>query len=204
MRVLAVDVALDEAVAELRSGRPVVVPTDTVYGVAALADDEGAVGELYRLKARPERIAIAVLVADIVQAEEWVRLGTGGRALATAFWPGPLTIVGESRRPLAVGAADGTLGVRCPAVAFVRELAGMVGPLATTSANRHGRSTAATAEAAAQSLLAEALLVVDGGRCDGMASTVVRADPDLVVLREGPLRFEDLARAVGGPDEADP
>ncbi len=198
MRLVSADRAHDAAVAELRAGRPVIVPTDTVYGVAAPADDADAVAELFRLKGRPDDVAIAVLVADAAQAEECVVFSDHDRALATAFWPGSLTIIAERRRALAVGAADGTLGVRCPDSDFLRELATTAGPLATTSANRHGEPPATSAEGAARALGAESLLVVDGGEAAGVASTVVRTHPELVVLRDGPVSRDEVWRVAGG------
>ncbi len=196
MRVVPVDDAHDVAVAELRAGRPVIVPTDTVYGVAAPADDADAVAQLFRLKGRPGDVAIAVLVADAAQAEAYVRFHACDRALAHAFWPGPLTLVCERRAALAVGAADGTLGVRCPDSAFLRHLASAAGPLATTSANRHGERPATSAEGAVRALGDESLLVVDGGAAAGVASTVVRSHPELVVLRDGPVSRAQLDRVA--------
>ena len=172
--------ALDRVVAALRSGEAVVVPTETVYGLAALPMH---VDVLRELKGRPAEVPIAVLVADGVQAElaTGVALPPLGRALAAAFWPGPLTLV----LPTRTGA---TLGVRCPDHAFVRAVAAAVGPLATTSANRHGQPTPATAAEAAAVLAGEVAVVVDGGELHGTASTVVDVTgPTPVVLRSGPI-----------------
>jgi L-threonylcarbamoyladenylate synthase len=172
---------LDEAEAALRAGGAVVVPTDTVYGLAALPGHEDV---LYELKDRPASVPIAVLVADVEQAATIVRIDERARRLAAAFWPGPLTIV------LAAREGDATIGVRCPDHDFLRALAARVGPLPTTSANRHGQPTPATAAAAAAALAGTPSLVVDGGPCGGVASTVVDvSDPDVepIVLREGAL-----------------
>ncbi len=204
MTPIPADRAHDVALAELRAGRPVVVPTDTVYGVAVLAADADAVAQLFRLKGRPEAVAIAVLVADTDQAAEYATLGEVDRALADEFWPGPLTLVCAGRRRLAVGASDGTVGLRCPDADFVRDLAAAAGPLATTSANRHGEPPANTAPAAAEALGDASLLVVDGGEGRGVASTVVRTDPDLVVLRDGPVGRDELVRVARGAGRSDP
>jgi L-threonylcarbamoyladenylate synthase len=189
-RLLAVDdpEALDAVVAALRAGLAVVVPTDTLYGVATLPSHQPT---LLELKGRPESVPIAVLVADVGQAE----VAAGGPlpphalALAAAFWPGPLTMV--------VPAGGSTLGIRCPDHPFIRAVAAAVGPVATTSANRHGAPTPPDARAAAASLTGEVAVVVDGGPLAAAASTVVDltgADP--VVLREGPIGSEEIASAV--------
>lgn len=190
--------ALDRAATALTAGGLVVLPTDTVYGVAALASDPSATARLFTAKDRSPDQALAVLVADRGQAEtvsdpaDWP---TGSDALLTEGWPGPLTVV-VCRRPAqdgeawALGGDPTTVGVRCPDHDFVRSLAARVGPLATTSANRHGEPTPPDARGAAASLVVEPALVVDGGRCGGSASTVVRCD----------LRGWQVLRAGGFPE----
>ena len=170
---------LDDAVAALRAGGAVVLPTDTVYGLAALPEH---VDVLYELKDRPASMPIAVLVADVEQASTIVRVDERAERLAAAFGPGPLTIV--------LPAVDGgdSIGVRCPDHDLVRALCRRVGPLPTTSANRHGAPTPATAAQAAAALAGDPALVIDGGRCGDNASTVVDLTGDgVVVLREGAL-----------------
>jgi L-threonylcarbamoyladenylate synthase len=180
--------ALDRTVEALRAGAAVVVPTDTVYGVACLPDQQA---QLLELKGRPASVPIAVLVADAAQAEVATGrpLPAGAEALAAAFWPGPLTLVLPS-------AAGPTLGVRCPAHDFVRSVAAAVGPIATTSANRHGEPTPPGAAAAAASLAGAVAVIVDGGTLAAVASTVVDATGELpVVLREGPVTAAEIRDA---------
>jgi len=165
------------AIAALRQGKAVVVPTDTVYGVAALPTVPGATRQLFALKQRGEHHPLAVLVADLDQALGLIDQPDGDvRSLMDRAWPGPLTLV-LRRSPAALhlelGGDDGSIGVRCPDHAQVRELARVVGPLATTSANRHGEPTPATAEAAAATLAGPAQEIIDGGCCAGAPSTVV-------------------------------
>jgi L-threonylcarbamoyladenylate synthase len=153
--------ALGLAEAALRDGQPIVVPTDTVYGLAALPS---AIDILYSLKGRPESLPIAMLVESLDQAASVAAMsGVAGR-LARAFWPGPLTIV---RRRID---GAGTVAVRCPDHVFIHLLAQRVGPLAVTSANRHGEATPTDARAAAASLAGDVALVVDGGPCHGEAA----------------------------------
>ena len=180
--------ALGLAESALRAGQAIVVPTDTVYGLAALPS---ATEALYSLKGRPDSVPIAVLVDSLDQASSVVEMaGVAGR-LARAFWPGPLTIV----RPRLDG--EGTLAVRCPDHVFLHLLARRVGPLAVTSANRHGEPTPPEARAAAASLTGDVVLVIDGGPCHGTASTVVDATgPELTIVRAGPITEENIRAAA--------
>ena len=190
---------IDPVLDALRAGEPVLLPTDTVYGLAALATDADAVARLFALKQRPVDTRIVALVADIEQAEELVELGPVGRLLAEVFWPGALTIV-ATRRP-GVDAAVGdtlTVGVRCPDNEIVRTLAHLAGPLAVTSANLHGELPPATAAEVA-SLFATVQVVVDGGKSSGAASTVISiVDESLTVLREGPITAAEIDTALRG------
>jgi L-threonylcarbamoyladenylate synthase len=195
-RLLSIDTAdtLDVTADALVAGRVVVIPTETVYGVAALPDVTDATARLFALKARPDAVAIALLVADLTQAATVAVFSPAADRLAREFWPGPLTLV-LPRRPEAAGMELGgspdTVGVRCPDDGFVRALARGVGPIATTSANRHGEPTPSTAVAAAASLTEDVAVVVDGGPRDGVPSTVVDCTgPELRVLRAGAIALD--------------
>jgi L-threonylcarbamoyladenylate synthase len=180
--------AFGAAEAALRADEAIVVPTDTVYGLAARPS---AMERLYALKGRPASVPIAILVESSDQAGLLVAVSGVAELLARAFWPGPLTIV----LPRLDG--QGTLGVRCPDHDFIRALARQVGPLAVTSANRHGEPTPATAIEAAAALTGEVRLVIDGGTCDGVASTVVDATgPVVTIVREGPITPEQVRVAA--------
>jgi tRNA threonylcarbamoyl adenosine modification protein (Sua5/YciO/YrdC/YwlC family) len=186
----------------LRSGAVVVLPTDTVYGVAALPAVPGATDRLFALKGRGADVPIAVLCAGADQAlalADPAHLSDDVRRIADRLWPGPLTLV-LPRRPgpdLALGEPATTVGVRCPDHALVRALAAEVGPLATSSANRHGEPTPATAAEAAAALGPGVALVVDGGPCAGAPSTVVDATGEgWRVLREGTVRLADVEAAA--------
>ena len=181
------------AIASLRAGGVVVVPTDTVYGLAVRADLPGAVDRLAALKDRAAEQPVAVLVASIEQVDAVGVLSVDARRLAERWWPGPLTLVLPRRPGLDwdLGEPADTVGVRVPDHDVVRGLASAAGPLATTSANRHGEPTPPTAASAAAVLTGPPDLVLDGGRCAGAASTVVDATgPVLVVLRAGPIELE--------------
>jgi tRNA threonylcarbamoyl adenosine modification protein (Sua5/YciO/YrdC/YwlC family) len=166
--------AVDRAAAALAAGDAIVIPTDTVYGLAVLPGGEDL---LATLKDRPPEMPIAVLVGDAAA----VPLPPAAAVLAEEFWPGPVTLVVPEP-----GAAGVTVGLRCPDHEFARALARRVGPLPTTSANRHGHPTPPTAAAAAAGLTGAPGLVVDGGPCGGVPSTVVDCTGERVsVLREG-------------------
>lgn len=192
---------VERTAAVLRAGGVVVLPTDTVYGLAALPDDRGATDRLFTLKGRGRDTPIAVLCAtpgDALGLAAPAAVTDEVRRIAMRLWPGPLTLV-LPRRPglrYALGTPEDTIGVRCPDHAFVRAVAAAVGPLATTSANPHGAPTPATAEEAAGAL-GPVDLVVDGGRCSAPPSTVVDATAvPWRVRREGPLSLDDVRAAA--------
>jgi len=190
--------ALVDASTQLSSGGIVVIPTDTVYGLAAVAADENAVERIFVAKERPKDRRVAVLVADLTQTRGVAIVGSDSELLAQRLWPGPLTMVmpRSSAAPTAAG-DQSTIGVRCPADRFVTELCRRVGPLATTSANSHGAAAAVTAVAAA-SMLPSVALIIDGGRRDAGVSTVVDlCGRRAVILREGPIAEADISAALG-------
>ena len=179
-----------------------VFPTDTVYGIATLAQDEKAVGRLFAAKGRDFRAALPVMVAALDNLTSVALPLPGLDTLAERFWPGPLTIVlpkTPSLPPLVTGGGN-TVGVRIPDHPFVLELLRTVGlPLAVTSANLSGQPPAMTALEALAQLDGRVHLIVDGGRAPGgVPSTVI----DLTtrpprVLRAGPIPAADLSAALG-------
>jgi tRNA threonylcarbamoyl adenosine modification protein (Sua5/YciO/YrdC/YwlC family) len=180
---------VERAAKALLAGGLVVVPTETVYGLAALASDPDATRALFDRKGRGADVPVAVLCAD---AEQAMALTQGApplaRDLAARHWPGPLTLVLPRRSGLGwvLGEPTDTIGLRCPDHDLIRALAARVGPIATTSANRHGLPTPASAVEAADQLLGAVDLVVDGGALTGTPSTVVDLTGDAPrVLRQG-------------------
>jgi tRNA threonylcarbamoyl adenosine modification protein (Sua5/YciO/YrdC/YwlC family) len=192
--------ALKEAAEALRAGLAVVLPTDTVYGLAADVSVPGATDRIFELKHRPHDVDLPVLVADADQA---LGLATAVPASAIAlmsrFWPGAITLVIPRAPELAadLGDDDATVGVRCPDHAVPRALCATVGPLATSSANLHGEPTPETAAHVAEMLGDAVAIVLDGGPCAGSPSTVVDCtgvEPKL--LREGRIAWDDVLAAV--------
>ena len=171
------------------------VPTDTVYGLAALPTVAGAVDWLFALKGRPADMPVAVLVAGLEQVEALAEMSAAARRLAEAFWPGPLTMVLPRKAgvDLPLGAPHETIGVRWPDHPVIAALASEVGPLATTSANRTGEPTPVDAGAAAAALTGSVGAVLDGGPCAGTASTVVDlTGPEIRILRVGAITEAQL------------
>ncbi|HCV33953.1 MAG TPA: threonylcarbamoyl-AMP synthase [Acidimicrobiaceae bacterium] len=197
------DAAVRAVVERLLAGQVVVIPTETVYGVAASATDPEAVEELFLRKGRSTERLMAVLVADVAQARALAVIDERFERLAEAMWPGPLTMV-LPRRPdagLTLGLeleGPATIGIRCPDHELARAVSAEVGPIVTTSANRSGEETPSDAVGAATALGGD-LLAVEGGPCTGVPSTVL----DLTVnpariLRLGTIGPEELA-SVGVP-----
>lgn len=190
------DLAIDEAVKALARGQLVVVPTDTVYGLAADPFRTGATDRVFALKRRSRDLELPVLVADVDDA---VALADGvpevALELMARYWPGALTIVLPRRADLDadLGSDDATIGVRCPDHPVPRALCRAVGPLATTSANISGDTTPATAAEVATVFGDGVAVVLDAGPCEGSPSTVVDCTgPDVKLLREGRIPWSEI------------
>lgn len=186
----------------LRAGGIVAFPTDTVYGLGAVFDDEKAVDKIFAAKGRDEKKPLSILVSDIDQVEMLADLGEGEKrraalCLMEAFWPGALTLIFNKKPgiPDNVTAKGDTIGVRMPDLEVTRELISYVGkPLAAPSANTSGKRSSVTLEDVLEDLDGKIDAVIDGGKCDiGLASTVVDMTKDkLVILREGVITKEDI------------
>jgi len=191
------ELAVSESSQVLKEGGLVLLPTDTVYGVAAIPTNKSAVEEIFQRKNRLDDQACAVLVSESSQASELVASSAEFELLSQKFWPGPLTIVTERAKQLSyfLGGDENSIGIRCPDHGFMQSLTEVVGPLAVTSANRSGLQTPETAKEAAEQL-GKNLLVIDGGKCKGKPSTVVNLlSNETKILREGALSSEDLIAA---------
>jgi L-threonylcarbamoyladenylate synthase len=182
---------IDDAVAAIGHGEAVILPTDTVYGLATTAESEDAVRELYALKGRAARQPTALLAADLETLFELVPELTGrSAAVARALLPGPYTLVlpnPAGRYPWLAGDSPRRLGVRVPELPRpTDEIVRRAGAVAATSANPAGGSDAARLEDVPQELRGRVAVAVDGGELPGRASTVLDfASPEPRVLREG-------------------
>src|SRR4051812_34239178 len=197
---------LDAAAAAIGGGKLVLLPTDTVYGVAADAFSPLAVTGLLAAKNRGRAMPVPVLIGESATLAGLVlQVPPAAQDLAAAFWPGGLTLVLEHAPSLAwdLGDADGPVAVRPPADDLTRDLLRRTGPLAVSSANRSGRPVATSAEEAAEQLGEHAAVVLDGGpRASSAASTIIDCTgPTPRVLRVGAIPVEKLREVV--PDIKD-
>jgi L-threonylcarbamoyladenylate synthase len=191
------------AAARLCDGGVVVVPTDTVYGLAARPTDAEAVRAVYRMKGRPEGMHLPVLAASIAQVRALgVAFSPAAAALAQRWWPGPLTLAlgfetGLDRPAWLDGRAE--VAVRIPDHDFLRALLQRTGVLVVTSANPHGAPTPRTAQDVAEGLGPSVGLVIDGGELRDVPSTLVNVNGDTAsVEREGAIGSEAIADALRG------
>jgi len=191
-----------QAIDATRRGELIVFPTDTVYGIAAKPEDASATALLFEAKRRPHDLTLPVLVGSIDDARAVGVLDDRAERLATALWPGPLTLVVRRTvrsEPWDLGGDRGSVGVRIPDHPLARAvLAG--GPLATTSANRSGQPPATTCEEL-HAVFGDdvALYLCDDAPLTGRASTVVSllgAEPE--VLRAGDVDARVVARLSAG------
>jgi L-threonylcarbamoyladenylate synthase len=195
-----------EAARLIATGQPVAVPTETVYGLAADATSGAAVAAIYAAKGRPSFNPLIVHVPDVAAAERLAELDATARALAEAFWPGPLTIVAPLRAGSAVAtlatAGLATVAMRVPRHPTMRALLAATGrPLAAPSANASGTISPTRAEHVLRSLGGRIPLVIDGGASEvGIESTIVAPGGGAIrLLRPGSIDAAEIARIAGMP-----
>lgn len=185
----------------LRAGELVVVPTDTVYGLAADAFNLYGTAKIFNAKKRPRSLPIPVLVSDHRQA--WslcAAVPPAAKDLAAAFWPGPLTMILPEADALEwdLGEGNGTVALRMPAHDDLLALLHMTGPLAVTSANRSGEPTPRTCAEVAARFGDTVALYLDGGPSpEDTGSTIIdltKEEP--VIVREGPIATLDVLRRI--------
>lgn len=206
--------ALERAVAHMRGGGLLVLPTDTVYGIGAPAADAAAVARLLAVKGRGRRMPPPVLAAGFDQLDGVIAgAPPAARALMEAFWPGALTLVLDAAPGLEwdLGETGGTVAVRVPDHPLARAVLRATGPMAVTSANRTGERPATDADAARRAFPRRDVLVLDGGPTPGpMPSTIISLAGERalapVVVRDGLLSrtalaavLEPVLRAAGAP-----
>jgi L-threonylcarbamoyladenylate synthase len=194
---------LDDALAALRRGGLVAIPTETVYGLAANAGDDEAVARIYAVKGRPRDHPLIVHVASADLLPEWTSaVPDTARVLAATCWPGPLTLL-LPRSPRVSDAVTGgrdTVGIRVPAHPLTTELLERFGSgVAAPSANRFGHVSPTTAEHVRRDLGADVDVILDGGACPvGVESTIVdcTVEPPQV-LRPGAITTEQIESLLG-------
>jgi L-threonylcarbamoyladenylate synthase len=199
--VPADDAGAQTAADALRAGRVVVVPTDTVYGLAARPDDPRAVQAVFEAKGRPEGMHLPVLAASLEQVRALgIELTVAAQKLAERWWPGPLTLAfgfaSGGARPEWLEGRD-EVAVRIPDHDFLRGLLAETGVLLVTSANPHGAPTPRTADDVAAGLGDAVRLIVDGGELTEVPSTLVNVrGANAAVERQGAIAEHEIADAV--------
>ena len=203
MTVSAEDIK--KAAGVLRAGGLVALPTETVYGLGADAEDPAALAKVFLAKGRPPTHPLIVHIGGAEQLDDWAeQIPDAARTLAERLWPGPLTLVLRRGARVALEATGGleTVAVRVPdhpvALALLAEFGGGI---AAPSANRFGSVSPTTADHVRAELGDRVDFVLDGGPCRvGVESTIVDATgPTLAVLRPGGVTEEDLAEVLGTP-----
>lgn len=200
---MTLDDQLARAAASLRAGGVLAYPTETFYGLGALASDRAALARLAAAKLRPDGKPLPLLAADLAQVEQVTAgLEPLARALAAAFWPGPLTLVLPAAPGLApeITAGTGTVGVRVPGSALARRLAALAGgALVSTSANLSGEPPPVSPADLSPLLLARIDGVLDAGPAPGgLASTIVGVSRGIVtLLRAGPISLDRILAVRG-------
>jgi len=195
---------LELAVSDLQQGKPVAIPTETVYGLAALITNDQAIKAVFAMKNRPLNHPLIVHVAVNADLSNLVdSIPEYAQKLMQHFWPGPLTLVLNCKKnqvnPLITG-GQSTVAIRCPAHPVAQELLSLVKtPLVAPSANPFGKISPTTAEHVRHSFPDEELTIVDGGRCSvGIESTIVDAsEPDgYQILRHGLIDEQAIAAVI--------
>jgi L-threonylcarbamoyladenylate synthase len=190
---------IDQAALVLSRGELVVVPTDTVYGVAAGLDDSRGIAALFAAKGRRSDKPLPVLGDRIPALETVVDFDPQARAIAERFWPGPLTLVLPRAEGFDVdlgGGPHNSVAVRIPQHVMILELIGQAGPLAVSSANRSDRPAALTLEQARAELGETVAVFLDGGTLRGRPSTIVSMIGEPALIREGDVPFSEVQRVM--------
>jgi tRNA threonylcarbamoyl adenosine modification protein (Sua5/YciO/YrdC/YwlC family) len=194
---------VEKAARALRGGHSIGFPTDTVYGLACSAASQAAIARLGEIKGRSASQPLILMAAAKADLAGFVTWPEAASELIDRFWPGPLTLIVGARSPAGFLGGRGTVGVRIPAHTIALSLLRRTGPLATTSANRHGEEPAADAISALRLLpgLRGALEDLRQGTEPGAPSSILDLTRDQpVLLREGRLSARELGVSAPAQD----
>jgi L-threonylcarbamoyladenylate synthase len=193
--------SLNLVVLDLAQGEPVAIPTETVYGLAAMIDKEDAIKKVFALKNRPLNHPLIVHVADGFDLSTLVEdIPDYAQRLIHQFWPGPLTLIFRVKKdavnPIITG-GQSTVAIRCPSHPLAQKILKEIHtPLVAPSANPFGKISPTTAQHVKHSFIGQELTILDGGRCEiGIESTIVDASkPEgYQILRHGVIDAEAIA-----------
>ncbi|RUR11674.1 L-threonylcarbamoyladenylate synthase [Legionella sp. km772] len=197
--------SIEQAILELQAGKPVAIPTETVYGLAAMINKPTAIKEVFAMKNRPLSHPLIVHVGDGWDLGEYVEeIPDYAQKLIDLFWPGPLTLVLKAKKdqinPLVTG-GQATVAIRCPAHNIAQKVLNKTGvPLVAPSANPFGKISPTTAQHVKQSFPDKnSLLILDGGRCSvGIESTIIDATHygSYQVLRHGLINEHTINKVI--------
>ncbi|HVF53826.1 MAG TPA: L-threonylcarbamoyladenylate synthase [Actinomycetota bacterium] len=191
--------SIEEAIDAIKSGLLAVIPTDTVYGIAALPNSEEAIAAVFDVKGRSKDKGLPILAASPADLGSIARPSAEARVLAAAYWPGPLTLVVPRADTFAadIGGTDPTsVAVRVPNHDITRAILEQTGPLAVTSANISGMWAATTIAEARAAVGGDIKVFLDSGVCDGATSTIVSLMAEPAVIREGPVSEADVLQLL--------
>lgn len=199
------DAHCDDAVAaaaeDIASGKLIVYPTETVYGIGADVYNENAIKNLYVVKNRPFDMPLSVAVSDKAMLERVAVLNENADKLIKAFLPGPLTIIikKQSDVPDIVTSSSQKVGIRIPDNRFALELIRRTGPIVATSANLHSHPDAADVDAAIADFGDKVDTYIDAGHCTiGKPSTIVwLMDKQVEIVRQGAIPADKIREVLG-------
>ncbi|NGP53185.1 L-threonylcarbamoyladenylate synthase [Thioalkalivibrio sp. XN8] len=196
--------AIAAAAQLLRDGGVVAIPTETVYGLGAVAMNPAAVRRVFAIKGRPANHPLIVHLASAEALPEWAReIPDSAWRLAERFWPGPLTLVllRQPQVPDEVTGGQDSVALRVPAQPVARELIALAGPLAAPSANRFGRVSPTTAQHVLAELGGDVDMILDAGPCRvGLESTILSLiDDEPALLRPGRVTVAEIEAVLGRP-----
>ena len=191
---------IDECVNTLRAGSVIGIPTETVYGLAAIATNKSAINLVFAIKERPTSHPLILHIADVSMLDDWAtNISSEARALCKKFWPGPLTLILHKSDKVLTEVTGGrdTVAIRCPNHSVTTKLLKKLNDaVVAPSANKFGKVSPTTAKHVVNDLGSDISIVLDGGDCSiGLESTIIdctTTPPQL--LRTGAITAEQILR----------
>ena len=185
--------SLKNAISEIREGKVVVYPTDTLYGLGADIFNVPAVQNIYRIKQRPRDLPLPVMVSDREMMKQIAYITPSAKKIITRFLPGPLTVILKKKQIVPDIITKEKIAVRMPKNKIALHLASCSGPLTATSANIHGGQEPCTIDIAREQIGTRDIVYLDYGTLPGTPSTIIEpTKDDILIYREGAIRKEEL------------